>query len=92
MQVDWSPLALRQIARIFDYLHALNPRAAIEVSASLIEAGNSLANFTHRGRPVPKTDFRELVTAYPTIIRYQITWDRVRIVRVRHTARQPTKP
>jgi toxin ParE1/3/4 len=85
-------LALRQITRIFDYLHELNPRAATEVSASLIAAGNSLANFSHRGRPVPQTDLRELVTAYPYIIRYQITRDRVRIVRVRHTARRSTKP
>ena len=92
MVVVWSPLALRQLDNIFDYLHALNPRAAAEVSAALVAAGESLATFSHRGRPVPQTDLRELVTAYPYIIRYQITRDRVRIVRVRHTARRPTQP
>ncbi len=39
-----------------------------------------------------ETDLRELVTDYLYIIRYQITRDRVRIVRLRHTARRPTKP
>ncbi len=87
--VVWSPAALRQVARIFDYLDELNPRAAAEVSASLIAAGDSLANFSHRGRPVPKTDMRELVTTYPYVIRYRIARDHVRILRVRHTARRP---
>jgi plasmid stabilization system protein ParE len=48
--------------------------------------------FPHRGRPVPGTDKRELVTAYPYIIRYRIVGDVVRILRVRHTSRRPTNP
>ena len=92
MQVVWSPLALRQLDQIFDYLHALNPRAAAEVSAALIAASENLVSFPHRGRPVGQTDLRELIAAYPYIIRYQITREQVRIVRVRHTARRRTKP
>jgi plasmid stabilization system protein ParE len=56
----------------------------------LIAAGDSLADFAHRGRSVPNTDLRELVTAYPYIIRYRIARDEVRMLRVRHTARRPT--
>jgi plasmid stabilization system protein ParE len=82
---------LRQIARIFGYLAELNPHAAAQVAARLIEAGDTLASFSHRGRRVAKSDMRELVTAYPYIIRYRITRDEVRILRVRHTARRPTK-
>ena len=91
VRVVWSPSALRQVARIFDYLLDFNPRAAAEVSQGLIAAGDSLANFTHRGRPVPKTEMRELVTSYPYIIRYRVVRDEVRILRVRHTSRRPTK-
>ncbi len=59
----------------------------------LLAAGDGLANFPHRGRSVPNTDMRELVTAYPYIIRYRITRDdQVRILRVRHMARRPTNP
>lgn len=92
MKVVWSPSALREVARVFDYLVDFNPRAARDVSAALIKAGDSLANFPHRGRPVPKTEMRELVTTYPYIIRYRIARDEVRILRVRHTSRRPTNP
>lgn len=92
MKVIWSPSALREVARVFDYLADFNPRAARDVSAALIEAGDSLANFPHRGRPVPNTQMRELVTTYPYIIRYRVARDEVRILRVRHTSRRPTNP
>jgi toxin ParE1/3/4 len=55
-------------------------------------AGNSLEHFLHRGRSVPRTDMRELVTAYPYVIRYRVVGDVVRILRVRHTSRRPTNP
>jgi plasmid stabilization system protein ParE len=62
------------------------------LAQGLIEAGNSLVSFPYRGRVVPGTDKRELVTAYPYIIRYRIVGDQVRILRVRHTSRRPTSP
>ena len=89
MRVIWSPAALRQVARASDYLKDFNPRAAIELLEGLIAAGDSLALFSYRGRPVRGTDMRELVTAYPYIIRYRIVQD---TVRVRHTERRPTSP
>jgi addiction module RelE/StbE family toxin len=92
MRVVWSPLALREIALIFDYLRDFNPRAAAEVSRALIAAGDSLATFPHRGRQIHSTEMRELMTAYPYIIRYRVGQDAVRILRVRHTARRPTDP
>jgi len=93
MQVIWSPSALEEIARAADYLMAFNPKAARELAEALIVAGDSLAHFPHRGRRVGNTDKRELVTAYPYIIRYRIVRDeQVRILRVRHMARRPTKP
>jgi toxin ParE1/3/4 len=93
VKVIWSPSALREVARIFDYLAVFNPRAAMEVSVALTDAGDSLIHFPHRGRLVPNTQMRELVTMYPYIIRYRIIRDdEVHILRVRHTARRPTKP
>ncbi len=35
---------------------------------------------------------RELVSAYPYIIRYRIDGDTVVILRIRHTSRRPTNP
>jgi len=92
VRVIWSPWALREAARATDYLMDFNPGAAIQLAEGLLAAGNSLANFPHRGRPVPGTDMRELVTAYPYIVRYRIVRDVVRILRMRHTSRRPTNP
>jgi addiction module RelE/StbE family toxin len=92
MQVIWSPSALREVMRIYDYLTDFNPRAADEVFSNLMQIGDGLANFPHRGRPVPNSDMREVMTSYPYIIRYRVTRDAVRILRVRHTARRPTNP
>jgi plasmid stabilization system protein ParE len=85
-------MALRQVERAFDYVFDFNPRAAAELAKSLIATGDSLVSFPYRGRLVPGTDIRELVTVYPYIIRYRIVRDQVRILRVRHTSRQTTPP
>ena len=80
------PAALRQVARAFDYLPIFNP-AADQPSDGLIAAGDSLAQFPHRGRFVPGSNLRELVTAYPYIGRYRIVRDTVRILATRVTPR-----
>jgi plasmid stabilization system protein ParE len=91
-KVVWSNTALAHLRFIRAYVEQFNPRAAHELADGLIAAGDSLAAFPHRGRLVPGTDRRELVTAYPYIIRYRIASDTVRILRVRHSARRPTNP
>ena len=92
MKVIWSDMALDQLEVIGAYIDQFNPGAAAKVADQLIAAGNSLERYPHRGRPVPGTMMRELVTGYPYIIRYRVVGDTVRILRVRHTARRPTKP
>jgi toxin ParE1/3/4 len=93
VRVIWSPSALREVARATDYLMDFNPAAAVRLAEGLLAAGDSLANFPHRGRRVSNTDMRELITDYPYIIRYRIVPDEeVRILRVRHTSRRPTNP
>jgi toxin ParE1/3/4 len=90
--VVWSDQALARPRFIRASIEQFNPRAARDLADGLIAAGDSLKNFPHRGRIVPGTDKRKLVTAYPYIIRYRIVGDVIRIPRVRHTSRRPTKP
>ncbi len=92
MQVVWTATALNGLLRTYDYLSDFNPSAATHVVRTLREAGESLAHFPYRGRPVPGTTMREVVTAYPYLIRYRVTGDKLVILRIRHTSRRPTKP
>ncbi len=90
MKVIWSPSALREIEQIFDHLADLNPGAASKVLESLVDAADRLVSFPNRGRLVRGRELREIVASYPYIIRYRVTPDAVRILRVRHTAQLPT--
>ena len=91
-EVIWTDPALDHLDAIQTYIEQFNLRAARQVADGLKAAGNSLANFPHRGRRVPGTELRELVAAYSYIIRYYIDGNRIVILRVRHTARRPTNP
>lgn len=64
----------------------------MRVAETILTEGNSLVTFPNRGRPVPGTTMRELVTSYPYIIRYRVQGNDVVILRVRHGARRPTNP
>ena len=92
MRVVWTRTALRGVWRAYDYIVDFNPQAAAHMADALFAAGDSLVNFPHRGRLVPNTTMRELVTVSPYIIRYRIAGDDVVILRVRHSARRPTNP
>ena len=92
MQVQWTAAALRGVWHAYQYLDEFNPRAAMSLAESLLLAGDSLANFPHRGRLVPKTHYRELLTIPPYVIRYRVAGDQIVILRVRHSARRPTAP
>ncbi len=92
MRVVWTATAVRAVWQAYDYISEFNPRAAMHLADSLLAAGDGLANFPYRGRQVPNSDLRELVTAYPYVIRYRIEDDSVVILRVRHTSRRPTRP
>ena len=92
MPVVWTAAAARGVWHAYEYLYELNPRAAEHLAESLFATGDSLVNFPHRGRLVPKTDMREIVSVHPYIIRYRIDGDTVVILRVRHVARRPTTP
>ena len=92
MQVVWTEPALDDVFEISDYLQTLNPQAAIKVTRALRMAANGLSDFPHRGRRVRGTDMREIGTRYPYLIRYRVIDQTVLILRIRHTARRPTKP
>jgi addiction module RelE/StbE family toxin len=84
--VEWRPTALADLEAIFAYLLPLNPFAAERVVQELTVAADSLASFPHRGRPGRASGTRELVTAWPYILVYEVRQEAVFILRVWHGA------
>ncbi len=87
MRVVWSARSLADRRAIAAHLSAESPAAALRVVEELVVAGDSLGEFPNRGRPGLVTGTRELVAPRPFIIIYQVLEDRVRILRLWHTAR-----
>jgi toxin ParE1/3/4 len=88
VRVVWSPSALQDILGIYNYILNYNPGAARALIDALLNAGDGLVNFPHRGRPVDG-NLRELTIGYPYIIRYEVLGNDVTILRVRHGMRRP---
>jgi plasmid stabilization system protein ParE len=87
-RVVWSPTAIRDLARIRAFVARFSPVAAARITSDLQAAGETLAAHADRGRPAPGGK-RELATLRPYLIRYRVTTDDVRIIRIRHAARRP---
>jgi toxin ParE1/3/4 len=86
-QVVWTRRAIADLEAVREYIEQFNPLAAERVAQRLFAAGESLANFPERGRPIGQR--RELVVVRPYIIRYRVTTSRVDILAIRHGAQAP---
>ena len=87
MRVIWSIPALQDIGRIYDYVAGFNPIAAAELARQLKHAGETLRNFSGRGKPIGKMR-RELLVIWPYVIRYRVRGQVVEIMRIRHGRRK----
>lgn len=87
MRLEWSPFALEDRDRIFDYIEQDNPRAAVAVDDRIREQVETLVKFPESGRPGRIEGTRELViNRTPYIASYRIQDHTVRILRVLHGA------
>ncbi len=86
-QVVWSRRALVRLELIRAYIGQFDPDAAAHFATRLIEAGNSLQSFPHRGRPASRGR-RELVTVWPYIIRYKVEGGRIVVSDIKHGAQR----
>jgi len=83
----WLAAALGDLERIGDYLLARQPRAAARITARLVNAAESLAEFPGLGRPGRVIGTRELVvTRTPYLIVYRVREQTVEILAVLHAA------
>jgi toxin ParE1/3/4 len=84
--VDWEEPALRDLERQCLDIAQFNPAAASKVRAALLKAADSLELFPNRGRHGVIRGTRELVVLRTYIISYEVSDDRVNIIRVWHHA------
>jgi toxin ParE1/3/4 len=72
VQVVWTRRALADLQAIHGYIAQFAPIAAQRTARRLEEAGNSLKDFPERGRLLPGSRRRELVSVRPYLLRYEL--------------------
>lgn len=88
MQLHWTPEAIQDREAIYDYIQADNPIAALALDELFEEKAGRLVDYPGLGRPGRVVGTRELVAHQNYILVYDVTSDRVRMLRVLHAARQ----
>ena len=87
-EVQRSDAALYELVGNRTYISIFDPAAAERMTARLIALSASFVAFANRGRPAPYGT-RKLVTVPSYVLSYEVTGDRVTILRLRHGAREP---
>ncbi len=87
-RVVWSDQAREDLISIGEYVESFSPVAARQLAVALIDLSEGLCEFPDRGRPV-RPGIRELTSLRPYVIRYAVLDAEVRIVTIRHGAREP---
>lgn len=88
MRLLWTPEAIRDRAAIDDHIEADNPAAALAMDELLAENAARLLDHPRLGRPGRVAGTRELEAHHNYILIDDIAGERVRVLRVRHAARQ----
>ena len=87
-EVVWPDEVFAKLDEIANVIALDNPTAAERIVTRLLAAGESLAQFPHRGRPA-SGGVRELAIVPPYLIRYRVVGDTVVVVSIRHGRQRP---
>ena len=88
MNIAWVPEAVKDRSDIWDYLYALNPRAAVEMDRRFSDCVEHLTLNPHIGSVGLVVGTRELIPHPSYRLVYQIDQDRIWILTLVHTSRQ----
>jgi addiction module RelE/StbE family toxin len=92
VRLTWSLLAISDRESIFKYIAADNPLAAVDLDELFERKAALLIDHPNAGRVGRVAGTRELVAHRHYVFVYDIQADRVRILRVLHTALQYPPP
>src|SRR4051812_16821401 len=88
-KIRWAPSAAAMLEEAVEYIATKSPEAARKLAVSVVNAADSLAELSERGRIVPElgdSRYRELLVGSYRLI-YRVSEDAVSIVAVAHGAR-----
>jgi len=87
MPLKWTKKALSDLARLYEFLAAVNPKAAARVLQQLVNAADSLPAHPNRGKRLeefkPRNVRRILAGHYE--IRYEVTDNAIYLLRLWHS-------
>ncbi|CAI8739508.1 toxin ParE1/3/4 [Pseudomonas sp. IT-196MI5] len=88
MKIIWTKEAAQDRADIWDYLHAVNPKAAIDMDNRFSDALSRLARYPESGPAGIISGTRELIPHQSYRIVYEQGLDAIWILALVHTSRQ----
>ena len=92
MKLYWAAEAIADRVDIYDYIEADNPEAAVVLDELFSKAAERLQIHPMLGRAGRVDGTRKLVAHENYILVYDIGGDKVRVLRVLHSARQWPPP
>lgn len=88
MKIIWTKEAAQDRADIWDYLYAVNPKAAVDMDNRFSDVISRLAQFPEHGPAGIIAGTRELIPHQSYRIVYERVLDAIWILAVVHTSRQ----
>ncbi|RON18785.1 type II toxin-antitoxin system RelE/ParE family toxin [Pseudomonas frederiksbergensis] len=88
MKIIWTPTAAQDRADIWDYLHAVNPQAAIDMDNRFKNAISRIAQYPESGPVGIIAGTRELIPHQSYRVVYELGPDAIWILALAHTSRQ----
>ncbi|MDI3358160.1 type II toxin-antitoxin system RelE/ParE family toxin [Pseudomonas sp. UYIF39] len=88
MKIIWTPAAAQDRADIWDYLHSVNPIAALEMDNRFIDAISRISQFPESGPAGIIAGTREMIPHQSYRVVYQPGSDAIWILALVHTSRQ----
>lgn len=90
MKIIWTPEAAQDRADIWNYLHSLNPIAALDMHNRFKDAISRISRFPESGPAGIISGTRELIPHQSYRLVYQLESDAAWILALVHTSRQWT--
>ncbi|MGE8188611.1 type II toxin-antitoxin system RelE/ParE family toxin [Pseudomonas sp. NPDC086278] len=88
MKIIWTPAAAQDRADIWDYLHTVNPKAALDMDNRFSEAISRISQFPEIGPIGITAGTRELIPHQSYRLVYQLERDAIWVLALVHTSRQ----